>query len=76
MESQNFKRVYIRASTGDYLIFIDGDCLLYNDFIQNHLVLASKKNIITGRRVNLGPRYSSILHEFKITSLWLEKYFF
>ena len=65
----------IRASTGDYLIFIDGDCLLYNDFIQNHLVLASEKNIITGRRVNLGPRYSSMLRESKITSLWLEKNF-
>jgi len=65
----------IRASKGEYLIFIDGDCLLYSDFIQMHLALAGEKNIITGRRVNLGPRYSSKLRESKITSLWLEKYF-
>jgi len=65
----------IKASSGEYLIFIDGDCLLYSNFIENHLALSGEKNIITGRRVNLGPRYSAQLREGTITSKWLEKNF-
>ena len=65
----------IKASTGEYLIFIDGDCILYSNFIQNHLALSGQKNIITGRRVNLGPNYSKQLRDKKIDSLWLEKNF-
>ena len=26
----------IRSATGDYLIFIDGDCVLYSTFIEYH----------------------------------------
>lgn len=65
----------IKASTGEYLIFIDGDCILYSSFIENHLTLSDKKNIITGRRVNLGPIYSQDLRTKKIDSSWLEKNF-
>ena len=57
------------------MIFIDGDCILYSDFIQNHLALSDKKNIITGRRVNVGPRYSNQLRDKSITSQWLENNF-
>lgn len=65
----------IKASSGEYLIFLDGDCLLYSTFIENHLALSGEKNIITGRRVNLGPRYSAQLRAGTITSAWLEKNF-
>jgi glycosyltransferase involved in cell wall biosynthesis len=65
----------IKASTGEYLIFIDGDCILYSNFIENHLAISGEKKIITGRRVNLGPRYSQDLRDKKIDSLWLEKNF-
>ncbi len=65
----------IRVSTGDYLIFIDGDCILYKDFIKNHLILSNKNEIVTGRRVNLGPKYSSLLRKKEITSKWLENNF-
>ena len=65
----------IKASSGEYLIFIDGDCILYSNFIESHLSLCGKKNIITGRRVNLGPRYSKELRDGSITSDWLEKNF-
>lgn len=66
----------IRASGGEYLIFIDGDCVLYSKFIENHLLLSGEKNIVTGRRVNLGPRYSGSLRDGSLSSLWLEKHFF
>lgn len=65
----------IKNSNGEYLIFIDGDCVLYSNFIENHLKLSSSKYIITGRRVNLGLKYSTMLRKKKITSLWLEKNF-
>ena len=65
----------IRASLGEYLIFIDGDCVLYSDFIEKHIAVSSEKNIVSGRRVNLGPKYSKMLRDKKITALWLEKNF-
>jgi glycosyltransferase involved in cell wall biosynthesis len=65
----------IRSSTGEYLIFIDGDCVLYSDFIEKHIAVSSVKNIISGRRVNLGPKYSKMLREKQITITWLEKNF-
>ena len=65
----------LKASTGEYIIMIDGDCILYKDFIQRHLLLSSKMAIVTGRRVNLGPRYSQMLRDNKISSSWLEKNF-
>jgi len=65
----------IRASSGEYLIFIDGDCLLYTNFIENHVLLSGEKNIVTGRRVNVGPRYSAALRNKEIRSDKLEKSF-
>lgn len=65
----------IRASSGEYLIFIDGDCILYSTFIHNHVALSGLKNIVTGRRVNVGPRYSQMLRKKEINALWLEKNF-
>ena len=65
----------IRISNGEYLIFIDGDCILYSDFIEKHLSVAAPLHIVSGRRVNLGPKYSQMLREKKITSQWLEKNF-
>jgi len=65
----------IREATGSYIIFIDGDCLLYSNFIENHLILSEQNNIITGRRLNVGPKYSSLLRERKISGEWLEQNF-
>lgn len=45
----------------EYLIFIDGDCVLHTKFIQNHLSLSSPQYILAGKRVKLGPHYSNIL---------------
>lgn len=65
----------INISTGEYLIFIDGDCILYHDFIEKHLAMSDIKSIVSGRRVNLGPKYSAQLRNQTISSQWLEKNF-
>jgi len=65
----------ILASTGAYLIFIDGDCVPYSTFIEGHVALAKKKRVLSGRRVNLGPKYSKAIREQKLSSLRVEKEF-
>jgi GT2 family glycosyltransferase len=45
----------------EYLIFIDGDCVLHTKFIKNHLLHSNPKHILAGKRVKLGPLYSETL---------------
>lgn len=45
----------------EYLIFIDGDCVLHNKFIQNHLLLSNPQYVLAGKRIKLGPIYSKNL---------------
>ncbi len=44
-------------ASGKYLIFIDGDCCLFPDFIDSHLALAEKGWFVAGRRcyIRSGP---------------------
>jgi GT2 family glycosyltransferase len=51
----------IQRATYDYLLFIDGDCVLHPKFIENHLRLSGKNHILAGKRVKLGPKYSNLL---------------
>ncbi|TCK85629.1 glycosyltransferase [Albibacterium bauzanense] len=50
----------------EYLIFIDGDCVLHTKFIQNHLLLSNPQHILAGKRVKLGPTYSEKLSNIKL----------
>jgi len=65
----------IKKSTGEYLIFIDADCIPYHSFISSHAKLAEKGHALSGRRVNLGPRFSALLRKNKLKARTLEKYF-
>lgn len=51
----------IRQASSDYLIFIDGDCVLHPRFIENHHRFARPERILAGKRVKLGPEYSTML---------------
>src|SRR5690554_2206643 len=51
----------IMKAKHEYLIFIDGDCVLHTKFIQNHLLLSNTRHILAGKRVKLGPLYSEKL---------------
>ncbi|MEO5599414.1 MAG: glycosyltransferase [Cyclobacteriaceae bacterium] len=50
----------IKNCSGDYLIFIDGDCVLHHKFIENHVRFSSRKKILAGKRVKLGPVFSTV----------------
>lgn len=63
----------IHNAKGDYLIFIDGDCVLHHRFIEEHMKLASEKGIVAGKRVKLGPVFSSLYLDGRKDFLVLEK---
>lgn len=62
-------------STGEYLIFIDGDCIPHSNFIAAHAELAEAGTVLAGRRVNLGKRFSKLLRKHKLGFHILEKFF-
>nr|WP_082422581.1 glycosyltransferase family 2 protein [Aquimarina longa] len=47
----------IASTDADYLIEVDGDCILQKDFIKDHLKLASKGVFLYGSRVNIQKEY-------------------
>ena len=59
----------IMASTGEYLVFIDGDCIPYSTFIEGHVKLAQKGCVLTGRRLNL-PQDLSLKIRTKTLSVY------
>lgn len=65
----------IIASTGDYLVFIDGDIIPYSTFIEGHVALASKDAVLAGRRVNLPEIFSKKLRAGTLLSYTLERFY-
>ena len=51
----------IRAAKSNWLIFIDGDCVLHPRFIEMHLRYANENHILAGKRVKLDKSSSEIL---------------
>ena len=51
----------IRHATSDWLIFIDGDCVLHPRFVEMHLRYAGETVILAGKRVKLDPETSGFL---------------
>lgn len=44
----------IAESLGEYLVFLDGDCLVQSDFIERHRKLSQSGFMVTGSRVLIG----------------------
>jgi glycosyltransferase involved in cell wall biosynthesis len=55
----NNKAIHIAKS--DYLIFIDGDCILQPDFLERHLSLKQEDSMVTGSRILLGAEITQEL---------------
>jgi glycosyltransferase involved in cell wall biosynthesis len=67
----------IKAAKADWLIFIDGDCVLHPRFIEHHVMLSDERYILAGKRIKLNPRLSDLLssdHEviFKMQQILLK----
>ncbi len=63
----------VRESLSDYFIFVDGDCLLHEKFVAEHLKYSEKGVVLTGRRVNLSKRATVKLTDTSIRSGYLGK---
>lgn len=48
----------LKASSGEYLLFMDADCIPAPDWISDHIKLRRPKTIIAGRRTTLAPYLS------------------
>ena len=57
----------IAASKGDYLIFIDGDCIPYPQFVEEHLKLHEIDHVLCGRRTEPGAFFSQLLRNKKLS---------
>lgn len=62
----------ILASTTDYLIFIDADCIPHSHFTEEHLSNKQDNFCLTGRRVNLSEKITKKLSEKNIKDGFLE----
>ncbi len=66
----------IRAATMEYLIFIDGDCVPYSNFIQAHVENAEPGIVLCGKRFELGPKFTERVKRHELTIRDIEKKFF
>jgi glycosyltransferase involved in cell wall biosynthesis len=66
----------ISASTTDWLIFIDGDCVPHSRFIESHIRHSHATQINAGRRVELGRRFSQKLVQTPSTVKELSNLYF
>lgn len=51
----------IKAAKSDWLIFIDGDCVLHPRFIEFHVKYSDEKTILAGKRIKLNDTLSRFL---------------
>lgn len=52
------RNLAVAHSNADYLIFLDGDCLVPPDFIENHLHLAEQGWFVAGNRILLSEPFT------------------
>ncbi len=67
----------VRQSAGDYLVFIDGDCIAHKHFIRAHVEYSSPDAILSGKRVEIGKELTewlltngAILNSFNHRLIW------
>jgi glycosyltransferase involved in cell wall biosynthesis len=66
----------ILKSSGEYLIFLDGDIIPYATFVAGHVSLAQKGRVLAGRRVNLNSELSAKFRNGNLKPRTLERFYF
>lgn len=67
----------VRQSSGDYLIFIDGDSMAHWNFVQAHVSAGSVNAVVSGKRVEIGKDLTErlletgrVINSFDLRLLW------
>ncbi|MGL5786286.1 MAG: glycosyltransferase family 2 protein [Bacteroidales bacterium] len=55
------RNIAVAAASGEYIIQIDGDIIMHEAFIEDHLHFALKGALLQGSRVKLGAKYTNKL---------------
>jgi glycosyltransferase involved in cell wall biosynthesis len=55
------RNLAIAASSGEYVIFLDGDCIVQPDFVARHRELAQKGHLVTGSRALLSEQLTKVI---------------
>lgn len=66
----------IVASGGNYLVFIDGDCIPHKKFLEEHYLSAQHGTVIAGRRVQLTEKITKRITPKKIANKYLSNCYF
>lgn len=66
----------VMSAENEYLIFIDGDCIPFNGFVENHVMKAQKNTVLAGKRVELGPEITKKIYEGNFSVERLTKNYF
>lgn len=66
----------IEASQGEYLIFVDGDCIPHQHFVKDHYQNRESRVLLTGRRVKLSEKISKQLTADEVGVGKLDRRFF
>lgn len=64
----------IKAAKSDWLIFIDGDCILHERFIEMHLRFAKEDSVLAGKRVKLDKESSDLILDKKLSVDQIQRY--
>ncbi len=63
----------VTSAKSEYLIFMDADCVPHSEFVKEHLLHKGPDRCLTGRRVNLSEKITSMLTPANIKEGFLEK---
>lgn len=71
-EDDGFRKAHIlnkavAQATGDYIIQVDGDCIMHHHFIKDHLQFVADNTYLFGTRVNIQKDYLETLFNTKQT---------
>lgn len=63
----------VLRANAEYIVFIDGDCILHHRFLETHWKYKNRNTILSGRRVRLGEKITGELTASDVSSRRIEK---